>query len=100
VIAALLFGSVQWFAAAGVMSSLGRVTDEYLLGNFQWRYLNAPFYIVAIAAVLYGVSGFFLGTASLEFLAFMLTAGTLLGVASTLSLAVAESWTQRQAEAA
>jgi putative membrane protein len=96
VIAVLLFGSVQWFAAAGVMSSLGRVTDEYLSGDFHWRYLNAPFYIVAIAAVLFGVSGFFLGEASLEFLAFMLTGGTLLGVASTLSFAVAESWTQRQ----
>ena len=100
VIASLLYGSIQWFAAAGVMSSLGRVTDEYLGGNFRWRYLNAPFYIVSIAAVLHGVSGFFLGEASLEFLAFMLTSGTLLGVASTLSFAVAESWSQRQAEAA
>ncbi|MFC7073695.1 DUF373 family protein [Halovenus rubra] len=98
VIAALLFGSVQWFAAAGVMSSLGRVTDEYISGEFHWRYLNAPFYIVAIAAVLSGVSGFFLDEASLEFLAFMLTGGTLLGVASTLSFAVAESWTQRQSQ--
>ncbi|SDJ18100.1 putative membrane protein [Halovenus aranensis] len=96
IIAALTFGSVQWFAAAGVMSSLGRVTDEYLDGSFHWRYLNAPFYIVAIAAVLAGVSGFFLDEASLEFLAFMLTGGTLLGVASTLSFAVAESWRQRQ----
>ena len=100
IVAGLLFGSIQWFAAAGVMSSLGRVTDEYLAGDFHWRYLNAPFYIVAIAAVLHGVSAFFLGEASLEFLAFMLTGGTLLGVASTLSFAVAESWSQRQAEAA
>jgi putative membrane protein len=99
VIATLLFGSVQWFAAAGVMSSLGRVTDEYLAGEFQWRYLNAPFYVIAIAAVLYGVSGYFLNEASLEFLAFMLTGGTLLGVASTLSFAVAESWARQQAGA-
>jgi putative membrane protein len=100
IIAALLFGSVQWFAAAGVMSSLGRVTDEYLAGDFHWRYLNAPFYIIAIAAVLYGVSGFFLDEASLEFLAFMLTGGTLLGVASTLSFAVAESWAKQGPETA
>ncbi len=100
IVAALLFGSIQWFAAAGIMSSLGRVTDEYLAGNFRWRYLNAPFYVVAIAAVLNGVSGFFLGEASLEFLAFMLTGGTLLGVGSTLSLAIAESRAQQQAEAA
>ncbi|PSP26996.1 hypothetical protein BRC65_08255 [Halobacteriales archaeon QH_2_65_14] len=100
VIAALLFGAIQWFAAAGVMSSLGRVTDEYLTGEFRWRYLNAPFYVVAIAAVLHGVSGFFLGEASLEFLAFMLSGGTLLGLASTLSFAVAESWAQRSIETA
>ena len=100
IIAALLFGSIQWFAAAGIMSSLGRVTDEYLAGSFRWRYLNAPFYVVAIAAVLNGVSGFILGEASLEFLAFMLTGGTLLGVGSTLSLAVAESRAQRQTKTA
>jgi len=100
VIAALVFGAVQWFAAAGVTSSLGRVTDEYLAGEFRWRYLNAPFYIVAIAAVLYGVSAFFLGEATLQFLAITLTAGTLLGLGSTLSLAVAESRAERGAEAA
>jgi putative membrane protein len=91
-VAALLFGSIQWFAAAGVTSSFGRVTDEYLSGNFHWRYLNAPFYVVAIAAVLHGLSAFFLGEASLEYLALMLTGGTLLGLTSTLSFAVAESW--------
>jgi len=100
VIAALVYGSVQWFAAAGVTSSLGRVTDEYLAGEFRWRYLNAPFYVVSIAAVLYGVSAFFLGEASPQFLAVALTAGTLLGLASTLSFAVAESWAERRAEAA
>ena len=100
VIAALVYGSVQWFAAAGVTSSLGRVTDEYLSGDFRWRHLNAPFYVVAIAAVLYGLSGFFLGLATLQFLALALTAGTLLGLASTLSFAVAESWADRRAEAA
>jgi len=91
-VAALVFGSIQWFAAAGVVSSLGRVTDEYLSDGFRWRYLNAPFYVVAIAAVLHGLSAFFLGEVTLEYLAFVLTAGTLLGVASTLSFAVAESW--------
>jgi putative membrane protein len=100
VIAALVHGSVQWFAAAGVTSSLGRVTDEYLSGEFRWPYLNAPFYVVAIATVLYGLSGFFLGLATLQFLALALTAGTLLGLASTLSFAVAESWSDRRAEAA
>ena len=91
--AALVFGAVQWVAAAGVTSSLGRVTQEYLSGEFQWRYLNAPFYVLAIAAVLHGLSAFFLGRVSLEYLAVMLTGGTLLGLASTLSFAVADART-------
>jgi len=96
-LAALVYGSIQWFAAAGVTSSLGRVTDEYLAGEFQWRYLNAPFYVLAIAGVLHGVSAFFIGRADLGYLALALTAGTLLGLASTLSFAVAESWSKRHA---
>jgi putative membrane protein len=95
--AAFIHGSVQWFAAAGITSSLGQVTDEYLADRFRWRYLNAPFYVVAIAIVLYGLSGFFLppveGIAplSLSDLAATLTVGTLLGVLSTLTFAVVES---------
>jgi len=100
VLAAVVYGSIQWFAAAGVTSSLGRVTDEYLAGEFRWRYLNAPFYVLAIAGVLHGLSAFLLGAADLEYLALLLTGGTLLGLASTLSFAVAESWSDRRAGAA
>jgi putative membrane protein len=91
VMAALLFGAIQWFAAAGITSSLGRVTDEYLAEAFEWRYLNAPFYVVAIAAVLHGVSSYFLGYVTLSDLAAVLTGGTILGLFSTLAFAVAES---------
>ncbi|WP_129114376.1 DUF373 family protein [Halegenticoccus tardaugens] len=105
ILAALVHGAVQWFAAAGVTSSLGQVTDEYLADRFKWRYLNAPFYVVAIAVVLYAVSGFFLSDVvlpptvnvpsvrafSLTGLAVALTVGTLLGVLSTLAFAIAES---------
>ena len=97
VLAALVHGAVQWFAAAGITSSLGQVTDEYLADRFMWRYLNAPFYVLAIAVVLYAVSGFLLPptpgvlTLSLTDLAVALTAGTLLGVLSTLAFAIAES---------
>ena len=98
IIAALVFGAIQWFAAAGVTSSLGRVTDEYLDEGFHWRYLNAPFYVIAIAAVLHGVTAFILNEVELEYLAFMLTGGTLLALASTLSFAVAESWSNRRNE--
>ena len=91
-LAALTYGAIRWVAAAGVTSSLGQITDEYLADRFEWRYLNAPFYVVAIAAVLHAVSGFFVGALSLTVLAALLTVGTLLGVLSTLAFAVVESW--------
>lgn len=95
--------AVSWFAAAGVTSSLGQVTDEYLDGEFRWRYLNAPFYVLAISVVLHAVSGFFLpGEAAMAItdLALALTAGTLLGVLSTLTFAIAENRFPATAEAA
>ncbi|WP_435095407.1 DUF373 family protein [Halorubrum sp. N11] len=96
-LAAFVHGFVQWLAVAGVTSSLGQITDEYLAGRFRWRYLNAPFYVLSIAVVLYAVSGFFLpavpGVTSLGLsdLAMALAAGTLTAVLSTLAFAVAES---------
>ncbi|GGL49209.1 DUF373 family protein [Halocalculus aciditolerans] len=91
VLAALTYGAVRWFAAAGLTTSLGQITDEYLADRFEWRYLNAPFYVAAIAAVLHTLSAFFLGIVSLPVLAGVLTAGTILGVVSTLTFAVIES---------
>ncbi|TKR26366.1 DUF373 family protein [Natronomonas salsuginis] len=90
--AAFVYGAVQWAAAAGVVAALGRITDEYLAGGFEWRYLNAPFYVVSIAIVLHGMSAFFaaLPFAELSYLALTLTTGTFLGLASTLAFAVAE----------
>ncbi|MFO7925788.1 MAG: DUF373 family protein [Halobacteriota archaeon] len=91
-VAAFVYGAVQWIAAAGVVAALGRITDEYLSGGFEWRYLNAPFYVVAISIVLHGMSAFFaaLPFAGLSYLAVTLTTGTFLGLASTLAFAVAE----------
>ena len=90
--AAFVYGAVQWVAAAGVVAALGRITDEYLAENFRWRYLNAPFYVTAIAVVLHGLSAFFLALpfAELSYLAVTLTTGTFIGLASTLAFAVAE----------
>ncbi|APW97461.1 hypothetical protein CHINAEXTREME_06615 [Halobiforma lacisalsi AJ5] len=90
-LAALVYGSIQWLAAAGVTTSLGQITDEYIAGDLEWRYLNAPFYVVSIAIVLHAVSAYFLGRVGVSYLATALTAGTLLGIASTLAFAVAES---------
>ncbi len=90
--AAFVYGSVQWFAAAGVVAAVGRITDEYLAGGFRWRYFNAPFYVTAIAVVLHGLSAFFVSLpfAGLPYLAVTLTTGTFIGLASTLAFAVAE----------
>jgi len=96
-LAAFVHGFVQWLGVAGVTSSLGQITDEYLAERFRWLYLNAPFYVVSIAVVLFAVSGFFLPDApgvtalGLSELAMALAAGTLIGVLSTLAFAVAES---------
>jgi len=92
VLAALTFGAVRWFAAAGLTTSLRQVTDEYLADRFRWRYLNAPFYVLSIAAVLHMLSAFFLDYVTLTELAAVLTAGTLVSVLSTLTFAVVESW--------
>ncbi|MFP4530075.1 MAG: DUF373 family protein [Halodesulfurarchaeum sp.] len=93
-LAALFFGAVRWFAAAAFTTSLGQITDEFLAGRFRWRYLNAPVYILAIGAILHTMSAFFLGYVDLATLAGVLTAGTLLSVASTLAFAVVESRTR------
>jgi putative membrane protein len=96
-VAVFIYASVRWIAVAGVTTSLGQVTDEYLAERFRWQYVNAPFYVLAIAIVLHGVSGYFLPETAgmtpltLQRLAVTLTAGTLLGVLSTLTFAVAES---------
>ncbi|WP_433628732.1 DUF373 family protein [Halomicrococcus sp. NG-SE-24] len=99
VLASLIYGAVTWFTAAGITSSLGQITDEYLADQFRWRYLNAPFYVLAIGGVLHAVSAYFLNEVSLEYLAGMLTAGTLLGLISTLVFAIAESRFSRSGQA-
>jgi putative membrane protein len=94
-LATFLFGAVRWIAVAGITSSLGRITDEYLSGAFEWQYLNAPFYVLAITAVLHAVSGFVIQDVTRTDLAVLLAAGTLLAVCSTLTFAVVESWRTR-----
>jgi len=90
-LAALFYGAIRWFTAAAFTTSLGQITDEFLRGRFRWRYLNAPVYILAIGAILHTMSAFFLDIAALVTLATVLTAGTLLSIVSTLTIAVVES---------
>ncbi|WP_256296168.1 DUF373 family protein [Haloarchaeobius salinus] len=99
VLAALTFGAVRWFAAAGVTTSLGQITDEYIAGTLEWRYLNAPFYVVAMGAVLHAVAAYFLQFMVLTGMAAVLTGGTLLGLASTLAFAIAETHFSERVEA-
>ena len=99
-IAALIYGAIVWFGAAGLVSSMGKITDEYLAGRLRWRYLNAPFYLVAITVILHAVSAYVLGYQDVTYVAAMLTAGTLLGVCSTLGFAIAESRLPRPVETA
>lgn len=89
--AALVDGALLWLAAAGIMTSLGQITDAYLHDRLRVRYLNAPFYVVAIAAVLHGLSAYLLGQVSLSYMVGVLATGTALGLASTLAFAVAEA---------
>ncbi|GAB3683829.1 DUF373 family protein [Salinarchaeum chitinilyticum] len=96
--AAILYGAIGWFAAAGLTTSFGQITDEYLAGTLEWRYLNAPFYVGAIALVLYAASGYVLGEVELSALAVALAGAFLLGVSSTLAFAIAESRFPRDAD--
>ncbi|PSQ51938.1 hypothetical protein BRD20_08955 [Halobacteriales archaeon SW_8_65_20] len=91
--AAAAHGAVAWIAAAGLVAAFGRITDEYLAESFRWRYLNAPFYVIAIAVIVRALSAYLLGLAfaTLPYLAAALTGGTLLAVSSTLAFAVVES---------
>lgn len=91
IIAALIDGALLWLASAGIMTSLGQITDAYLHGRLRVRYLNAPFYVVAIAAVLHGISAYLLDQVTLSYMVGVLAAGTALGLASTLAFAVAEA---------
>ncbi len=90
-LAALVDGALLWVASAGIMTSLGQITDAYLHERLRVRYLNAPFYVVAIAAVLHGISAYLLGQVTLSYMVGVLAAGTALGLASTLAFAVAEA---------
>ncbi|AWB27759.1 DUF373 family protein [Halococcoides cellulosivorans] len=96
-LAAVVNAAVVWIAAAGIVSSSGRVVDGYLRGTFEWRHLNAPFYIVAIAGAIHAASGWITGSATQNYLFVMVTAGLMLGLASTFAFAVADARSREEA---
>ena len=90
-IATFVFGGVQWFGSAGIILSLGHITDEYLNAKMKLRYLNAPVYVISITGVLYAASGYMIEAVTLEFLAMVLVMGTIIGFSSTLIFSVIET---------
>ena len=65
--------------------------DGYLTGEFRWRHLNAPVYILAIGGVLHGLSGFLIGAVDLTYVAATLTGAAagwaIVGLLAVFSLA-------------
>ncbi len=98
--AALVHGAIVWFGAAGLVSSMGKITDAYLSGTLRWRHLNAPVYVLAITAIVHAVSAFLIGLENIPYVALVLTVGTLIGVLSTLGFAIAETRSPRVVEGA
>lgn len=83
-IAVFVFGGVKWFGAAGIVSSVGHITDKYVNEKLNLNYLNAPVYVISISSILYAVSGYIIGTIELEFLAMVIFLSTIIGFLSTL----------------
>lgn len=95
-IAIFAFGGIKWFGAAGIVSSVGHITDKYVNEKLKLNYLNAPVYVISISSVLYAVSGYIIGTLDLEFLAMVIFLSTVLGFLSTLLLNVLDKRLKNQ----
>jgi putative membrane protein len=84
VIMAFVQGSVAWLTVGGVVSSVGRIVDEYIQrDNFPRAYLNGPFYIISMGLALRAVSGFLLGSVDEVYLAVAMVISVGIGMAST-----------------
>ncbi len=81
---AFVQGAIAWLTAAGVISSLGRIVDEYIQrDSFPVAYLNGPFYVVSMGLALHGVSGYFLGRLDEVYLSAVVLASIGIAAAST-----------------
>ncbi|XGI84481.1 DUF373 family protein [Halorutilales archaeon Cl-col2-1] len=78
-------GSILWLTFGGIVSSVGRILDEYIESDeYPWRFMNAPFYIVSIALVLRGISEFLLGNVSTVYLVVLFVVSIGIGTTSTV----------------
>jgi len=81
---AFIQGSIAWLTTAGVVSSLGRIVDEYIKSeDFPRTYLNGPFYVISMGLTLHAVSGFFIGEVNQISLAVAVVIAVGIGMAST-----------------
>lgn len=81
---AFVQGSIFWLTGAGVVSSVGRIVDDYLRRNHLPRaYLNAPFYIVSLGLVFHGVSGYFLNIEGFDEVYLTVTVVVSVGIGAT-----------------
>jgi putative membrane protein len=77
-------GAVVWLTAGGVVSSAGRIVDEYIQRDeFPAAYLNGPFYVVSMGLALHAVSGFILGRFDEVYLAVAVVVSVGIGMSST-----------------
>ncbi len=84
VVMAFVQGSIAWLTVGGVVSSIGRIVDEYIQrDDFPRTYLNGPFYIISMGLALHAVSGFLLGRVDEVYLAVAVVISVGIGMAST-----------------
>ncbi|MFW5983741.1 MAG: DUF373 family protein [Halobacteria archaeon] len=81
---AFVQGAVAWLTGGGVVSSIGRIVDEYIQREeFPSTYLNGPFYVISMGLALHAVSGFMLGRFDEVYLAVAVVISVGIGMAST-----------------
>jgi len=83
---AFIRGAIAWLTVAGVVSSIGRIVDEYIqTEDFPRKYLNGPFYIISMGIALHAVSSFFIGAEEVTevYLAVAVVISIGIGMAST-----------------
>lgn len=81
---AFVQGAVAWFTTGGMVSSVGRIVDEYIQrDDFPRTYLNGPFYVMSMGLALHAVSGFMLGRFDEVYLAVGVVISVGIGMAST-----------------